>query len=266
MTVVWIVAAVGAYVLATALLVAELLGGWARGGRTGRFVLLAGAVAHAVHLAIEATTGGPRWDISDSLSIAALLLVGAYLAAAWRWRVGSLGAFVAPLALLFVLASSVGRTWPAVPHEVRWAMLPVHVGLNVLGVAAFALAFVAAVAYVLQERQLRRKRFDGPLQRLPALDELDALGVRLVGAGFVLLTGGILTGALWAARRETGAFPISGAQAFAVLAWAIFAAVLALRAAAGWRGRRAAIGTMLGFACAVLVLVGYAMRLQGGGG
>ena len=36
--------------------------------------------------------------------------------------------------------------------------------------------------------------------------------------------------------------------------------VLLLRAAAGWRGRRAAFGTILGFGLTVLVLVIYLMR------
>jgi ABC-type uncharacterized transport system permease subunit len=37
----------------------------------------------------------------------------------------------------------------------------------------------------------------------------------------------------------------------------VFAAVLGLRVAAGWRGRRAAIGTMVGYAFATAVLIGY---------
>jgi ABC-type transport system involved in cytochrome c biogenesis permease subunit len=42
--------------------------------------------------------------------------------------------------------------------------------------------------------------------------------------------------------------------------WALFAAVLLLRAVAGWRGRRAALGTMLGFLVACAVLFGYVLR------
>ena len=45
---------------------------------------------------------------------------------------------------------------------------------------------------------------------------------------------------------------------------AAFGAVLLLRVAAGWQGRRAAIGTLLGFACALAVVVGYALRSNAG--
>ena len=37
--------------------------------------------------------------------------------------------------------------------------------------------------------------------------------------------------------------------------WTLFAAVLLLRAGAGWRGRKAAYGTIAGFSFAVLVLL-----------
>jgi ABC-type transport system involved in cytochrome c biogenesis permease subunit len=42
--------------------------------------------------------------------------------------------------------------------------------------------------------------------------------------------------------------------------WLLFAGVLLLRAAAGWRGRRAAYGTIAGFGCAMLVLLFYLLR------
>lgn len=79
-------------------------------------------------------------------------------------------------------------------------------------------------------------------------------------AGFPLLTLGIISGVV-----QTGGFSAASAadgarQAFAIATWVIFAAVLLLRVSAGWRGRRAALGTLLGFACACAVLVGYLAR------
>ena len=44
----------------------------------------------------------------------------------------------------------------------------------------------------------------------------------------------------------------------------IFGSVLSLRVAAGWRGQRAAVGTIIGFACAIGVLAGYLMRAATG--
>jgi ABC-type uncharacterized transport system permease subunit len=48
--------------------------------------------------------------------------------------------------------------------------------------------------------------------------------------------------------------------AFGYLSWGLFGLVLLLRAAAGWRGRRAAYGTIAGFGFTVLVLLLYLVR------
>jgi ABC-type uncharacterized transport system permease subunit len=48
--------------------------------------------------------------------------------------------------------------------------------------------------------------------------------------------------------------------AFGYVTWVVIAAVLFLRAAAGWRGRRAAYGTIAGFGFAVVVLMFYLLR------
>jgi ABC-type uncharacterized transport system permease subunit len=57
---------------------------------------------------------------------------------------------------------------------------------------------------------------------------------------------------------------LTPAQMLGLVAWAVFATVLLLRVAAGWQGKRAAIGTLVGFACTLCVLVGYAIRATTG--
>jgi ABC-type uncharacterized transport system permease subunit len=47
---------------------------------------------------------------------------------------------------------------------------------------------------------------------------------------------------------------------FGYATWLLTALVLLLRAAAGWRGRRSAYGTIAGLACAAAVLVIYLVR------
>jgi ABC-type uncharacterized transport system permease subunit len=116
------------------------------------------------------------------------------------------------------------------------------------------------VAYIVQERQLRQKKIGGLFQRLPSLDTLDTLGFRMVIVGFPLLTLGVVTGTLWAVRLDPEAPPIGATQTMGLVEWALFAAILLLRAVAGWRGRRAAIGTMMGFVVACAVLFGYVLR------
>ncbi|MFK7990040.1 MAG: inner membrane protein YpjD [Sandaracinaceae bacterium] len=226
---------------------------------------LGGAVLfHLGFLSTNWIVGGivPTADIHQALAVMSLLVVLVFLVSARsRKRLRVLGAFITPVTLLLFLGAAFRRGVGPVPEPVRSALLPVHVAVNVLGLAAFALAFAAALAYVIQERQLRRKQLGGLFQRLPALDVLDGLGFRAVMVGFPLLTVGVVTGTMWAVKiNQGGGLGLSATQGFALLAWVLFAGVLLLRVAAGWRGRKAAIGTMLGFLCTMVVLVGYVIQ------
>jgi ABC-type uncharacterized transport system permease subunit len=233
-----------------------------------------GTVSHLVFLLAPAisSTDPLSLDIHESLAIGSLLVSLAFLvttvapSTASRSRLSVLGAFITPITLLFFLGAGLHRNVTEVPEGVRSALLPVHVGVNVLGVVAFALAFAFAVAYLVQERQLRQKKVGGILSRLPPLDVLDALGFRFIAIGFPLFTLGVVSGAFWAVRLDPDAPALSASQLLGLLAWLMFAAVLGLRVAAGWRGRRAAYGTMAGFLCTCLLLLGYVFRDGGGAG
>lgn len=235
-------------------------------GTWGQRALAGGVAIHLAFIASDYAINGriPVGDIHQTLALLALLISVAYLLASFRYRVIVLGGFITPVTLLFFVGAQLGRSVGQVPEHIRGALLPVHIGLNVLGIVAFALAFAAAVAYVIQERLLRQKKLGGMFQRLPPLHELDSLGFRLVTIGFPLLTLGVVTGTIWAVRLDQGTSSIGAAQGFGLLAWLVFAGVLLLRVAAGWRGRRAAIGTIMGFLCAMAVLVGYVVRASGG--
>jgi ABC-type uncharacterized transport system permease subunit len=200
------------------------------------------------------------------MSVVSMTACVVYLVMRRRYRIDVVGAFVAPLALTFLLASRFVGSQVALgepSQRLKSAILPIHVTVNLLGDALFTLAFAAAVAYLLQERLLKEKRVDGLFRRLPPLDSLDRAEHRFLLAGFPLLTIGILTGTLWARHVEAGSTADMARAGLGYATWVLFAGVLLLRAAAGWRGRRAAYGTIAGFGFAVLVLVMYLVRSVG---
>jgi ABC-type uncharacterized transport system permease subunit len=223
--------------------------------------LLVAALLHVGFLFGDAGRHVQLADVRQMFTVASLTIVVAHLVAQRYGRLSVLGAFITPIALLMFLAAGLGHSVPNVPEDVRSALLPAHVFVNVLGVAAFTLAFAVATAYLIQERLLRRRQLSGLFTRLPPLDVLDSLGLKLLLIGFPLFTVGSVSGAIWAAQLPTR---ISAAQVLGLLGWCVFAAVLLLRIAAGWQGRRAAIGTLLGFACALAVVIGYALRAKTG--
>lgn len=222
--------------------------------------LVVGAGLHAWHIVVasEVARVCPVEGIHFAMSVVSLLACVAYLTLRRRWRIDVVGSFVAPLALSSLLASRfVGGGELAPGPRVKGALLPLHVAVNMFGVALFSLAAGAALTYLVQEKQLKKKRLEGVFQRLPPLDQLDRVEHRLLLGSFPLLTLGIVTGTLWTKKIEIGGiFPMLHA-AFGYSAWFICAAVLLLRAGAGWRGRRAAYGTIAAFGFTVMLLLVY---------
>jgi len=251
-----------AYASAASLYGVFLVRGSEPAKKWGERVLWASVLLHAVLFAIELSGFEelPAGGVHQAMAVTAMATCVAFLALSRRRPIGVLGAFLTPVVLLLFLGAGVGRDVPPVPGAVRTFLLPFHIGVNVLGLVAFAVAFAASVGYVVQERQLRLKRLGGLFQRLPPLDELDKLAFRAVLTGFPLLTTGIVTGALFASRVGIMDGATSMAAVLSAISWALFAGVLLLRVAAGWTGRRAAIGTILGFLSAATVLLGYLLR------
>jgi ABC-type uncharacterized transport system permease subunit len=254
-----------AYLIASIFFVAYLAGA-KLGGQAVRLaprVLVVGAGMHAWEIVAASLNSHvcPVVGIHFAMSVVSLFACVAYLAMRSRWRIDVVGAFVAPLALSSLLASRFVGGGSVVPGQgVKSALLPVHVAINLLGVAFFALAFGAAVTYLVQEKQLKKKHLEGVFQRLPPLDQLDRVEHRLLLAGFPLLTIGIVTGSIWAKHIEDGGVMETLHAMFGYVAWIVCALVLLLRAGAGWRGRRAAYGTIAGFGLTVVVLVVYLLR------
>lgn len=230
---------------------------------TGPRLLGLAALAHAAHVTLASFVAKvcPVHSVHFLLSVAALLAVAIYLPARRRFRVESLGLLVAPLGLAFVMGTFLlGRPEPE-PHASP-LFIALHVLSNLLGVALFLLAGGAAVLYLVQDNRLKTKRT--PMGRsLGALETLDLAVHRFLIAAFPMITLGIVTGTYWARKLETGAPDEVMRSIFGYAMWLLIAGVLLLRAAAGWRGRRAAYGTILGLGFAIAVLVVYMVRPSG---
>ncbi|HXX67939.1 MAG TPA: cytochrome c biogenesis protein CcsA [Polyangiaceae bacterium] len=237
------------------------------GGRWAPRLLSLGVPLHAAHIIVWSIVLHvcPVEGIHFALSVGSMFACAAYLLVRRRYRIDAVGAFVAPQALAFLLAS---RFVGGVDEEprLRSALLPFHVVSNLLGIALFTLAFAAAVAYLLQNNHLKHKSLEA-IERLPPIEALDRAEHRFLVAAFPLLTIGVLTGTIWAREVEAGGPADIARAALSYACWAFIGAVLLLRAAAGWRGRRAALGTIFGFGLTLLVLVAYLIRsVMGAGG
>lgn len=242
-------------------------GGTVRALWATRLLAIGGAL-HAVHVVTASLLSHvcPIDSLHFALSFTALIAVGAYLLLKDRLRLSALGAFIAPIALTFLIgAQFVNQSSDAVAGISR-TLLMFHVAANVGGVGLFLIAGAAGSVYLVQERRLRTKKRVANLgSRLPPLDSLDRTSHRLLLAGFPLLTFGVVTGAVFTHQLagEGGAEVLRTALGYAT--WALLGTVLVLRKTAGFRGRRAAYGTVAGVLCMLLVMLLYAVRSSTGG-
>ena len=139
----------------------------------------------------------------------------------------------------------------------------VHVTLSMLGPVGFAVAFVAGLMYLMQERLLKSKQFNVLSFKLPPLDFLDMLNQRSILLGFPFLTLGILTGAI-SAQITLGAYlSWNSEQVWALITWVFYLIVLMGRVTVGWRAKKAAYLTIVGFAGVLLTFLGVIMKSSG---
>jgi len=208
----------------------------AEGRLLGWGLAAAGALAEAVAVTSAAVSGqlAPQ---SASFAIQALtwLLVTNFLIADAFLGLRAAGAF---LMTVVTVASAVLLALPAGPGPGAVGPLgSAHLFAALFGYGAFALAFAASGLYLVQERALRRRAFDGPYRRVPPLLWLDRTAHGLILYGFPMLCLVLLTDI----RRGPAA--VLGTGAVCVLT----GTYLWGRARRGLRGREAARLAVWGF-------------------
>jgi cytochrome c-type biogenesis protein CcsB len=204
-------------------------------------------------------------NLYESLVFFSWALVLVFILFSLRFRYPVFGAFILPIA--FILQASAaffaGTASLALPPALQSMWLPFHIGTSFLGDAFFAVAFATGIMYLLQERGLKSKRPGAFYYRLPSLDTLDAINYRSLTVGFPLLTLGIITGSVWAEEAWGAYWTWDSKEVWSLITWFIYAAVLHARMTAGWRGRRAAILSIIGFAAVLFTFLGVGLLLPG---
>jgi cytochrome c-type biogenesis protein CcsB len=200
----------------------------------------------------------PLSNLYESLVFFAATIVLIYLFIERKYSNRVIGAFVAPLAFLAMAYASLSpnisdRIQPLIPAlKSNW--LIAHVIACFIGYGAFAVAFGVSLMYL-----MKPKTADDPgtlMSHLPNANILDELNHQLVMFGFLFLSVGIITGAVWANSAWGRYWGWDPKETWSLITWFVYATLLHARLMRGWRGKRTAILSIGGFTAVLFTYFG----------
>jgi len=216
--------------------------------------------AVAVHFLVLSGIGVFQWrlpfaSMGEALSVSCFVLALAYVAIERMARTASLGVF-------FLLPVGVGTVISsAMPPSDRWPvylqtwLFAFHASLGAASLACLFASSLLAGAYLLQYRQLERRRFGELSRRLPDLPTLDRFFHLCGSGGTVLLVLSVLAGAVWIHQWNLplGAVGLKSLLVGIAVLW--FSGVALLRQRRAFTAKTSARFAMIGGIIVVLVML-----------
>jgi len=234
--------------------------------KTGFFILLAGFLLHTAIIAFGFISTGhfPAHNLQETLMVAGWAIAGVLLIIQYKFNLKILGVFASPLIVLIVIGASLLPGEPVQTTNIfKSFWLISHIIIIFIGEASFALACVVGILYLMQERAIKIKIHGFFYRRLPSLELLDTTGYACIVVGFTMLTIGLITGLVYAKSVWGRFWSWDPKEVWSAITWLLYAALLHERLAVGWRGRKAAIMAIVGFAVLLFTFFGVNFLLEG---
>lgn len=200
----------------------------------------------------------PLSNLYESLVFFSWTIVVIYLVVEYRYGNRIIGAFATPIAFLVMAYASLNpnisdRIQPLLPAlKSNW--LIAHVITVFFGYASLAIAFGISIMYLIKQFDSSGKI--GLLEHFPDLKILDELTHQMVMFGFLFLSIGIITGAVWANSAWGRYWGWDPKETWSLITWLIYVTLLHLRMMWGWQGRRIAYFSILGFLAVLITYFG----------
>ncbi len=253
-----------------------------------------GLGGHLVSIVSRGAAAGrvPLGNMYEYSVLLSLLVVLAYLVfIEGMAKVRTIGGFVLGFAVITmavaVLFLYVGPE-PLIPAlNSYWRQ--VHVSSMIVSSSLLAVGGLLTILFLVKERRERRPAVVPPIMggsldledappyleagadepaisaatarrgTLPSAATLDRLAYRMIAFGFPIWTFGVITGAIWAESAWGRYWGWDPKETWSFVTWVVFAGYLHARATSGWKGRRAAVIALAGFAS--LLVTYYAVNL-----
>ncbi len=200
----------------------------------------------------------PLSNLYESLIFFSWAIIVVYLFVEYKYKNRIIGAFTTPLAFLAMSYASMSpnisdRIQPLLPAlKSNW--LIAHVIACFIGYAAFAIAFGISWMYLFKQKETHGK--STLVAHFPGIKVLDDLNHQLVMFGFLFLTTGIITGAVWANSAWGRYWGWDPKETWSLITWFVYATLLHARMMRGWGGKRIAYFSIIGFTAVLFTYFG----------
>jgi HemX protein len=228
-------------------------------GRFNFFTIGLGFIFQTAFLSIRGHALGrcPLTNLFEVFVFLAWSVALIYLLVGPAYRLSLMGAFTAPLVVLlqgFALVAPIDKPQAVKMPANPW--LEFHASMSLVAYGVFALACIAGVMYLVQERQLKTHHLRSIFYYLPPLSDLFAAITRLLWWGFALYTLGLGSGFFVGQPLPTGQVIC------AIGVWLLYAAILQGRHLRRLAPKSVAALCIIGFSAALTLLWGITFTGQ----
>lgn len=263
-----------AYILASAAYLGGLLFKTQKFWLAGRILCVCGVMLHLLatllrwYASHQVGMGhAPLTNMYESLVFFALSVALINLFFEHRFRLHTLGAFVMPVAAVSMAYASFSdrvdaSIKPLLPAlQSNW--LIGHVVTCFIGYGAFAVAAGLGAMYLLKNRAASPNAADRQNALVQELDDLDEFVHKTIIFGFLWLTAGIISGAVWANEAWDTYWNWDPKETWSLITWFFYAFTLHARFTGGKSGCFLAWMALFGFVAVLFTYFGVNFLLSG---
>lgn len=241
----------GAYFLSAVLYAASLFSVNKMLSFLARFFTACGIIALSFYMGLrwQAAARPPFSNMFESLVVFGWAIAAVSMVIDLKYKIKSVAASASLMSLLTLGYASLleKEIIPLLPAlKSNW--LTIHVLTCFIGYAALTVSFVSSAILLF-------KRKDD--------NNLDIVSYKLIAFGFLFLTLGIITGAVWANSAWGTYWSWDPKETWSLITWFIYAIYLHTRLRKGWKGKRAAWVSVIGFLAMLFTYFGVNYLLSG---
>ena len=206
----------------------------------------------------------PFANMYESLVFFSWTVAILYIFVELKYKESIIGVFASTLIFLAIAYASLSpdissKITPLIPAlKSNW--LIAHVITCFLGYSGFAVAFGFSIIYFVKPQNPDAKSI---FAKLPSWDLIDELTYQMIIFGFLFLTIGIITGAVWANSAWGKYWSWDPKETWSLITWFVYAIFMHLRMMKGWHGKKLALVSIVGFLAVMFTYFGVNFVLSG---